>query len=40
MKIIASIIEMQQYSIQMTFTELEPVFNDEYPNDNDSSVGF
>ena len=31
---------MQQYSIQMTFTELEPVFNDEYPNDNDSSVGF
>ena len=31
---------MQQYSIQMTFTELEPVFNDEYPNDNDSSIGF
>ena len=31
---------MQQYSIQMTFTELEPVFNDEYPDDNDSSIGF
>ena len=31
---------MQQYSIQMTFTELEPVFNDEYPNDGDSTIGF
>ena len=31
---------MQQYSVQMTFTELEPVFNDEYPNDGDSTIGF
>ena len=28
------------YEIDMTFTELEPVFNDDYPNDNDASIGF
>ena len=28
------------YEISMTFTELEPVFNDDYPNDNDTSIGF
>ena len=28
------------YEISMTFTELEPVFNDDYPNDNDASIGF
>ena len=28
------------YEINMTFTELEPVFNDDYPNDNDASIGF
>lgn len=31
---------MVSYQITMQFTELEPVFNDEYPNDNDSSIGF
>ena len=31
---------MQSYQMNMTFTELEPVFNDEYPNDGDSSIGF
>jgi len=28
------------YEISMSFTELEPVFNDDYPNDNDASIGF
>jgi len=28
------------YEFSMTFTELEPVFNDDYPNDNDASIGF
>ena len=28
------------YEITMSFTELEPVFNDDYPNDNDASIGF
>ena len=28
------------YEISMTFTELEPVFNDDYPTDNDASIGF
>lgn len=28
------------YEINMTFTELEPVFNDDYPSDNDESIGF
>jgi hypothetical protein len=28
------------YEINMTFTELEPVFNDDYPTDNDASIGF
>ena len=31
---------MQAYQMNMTFTELTPVFNDEYPSDGDSSVGF
>ena len=28
------------YEMSMTFTELEPIFNDDYPNDNDASIGF
>ncbi len=31
---------MQSYQITMTFTELEPVFNDQYPSDGDASVGY
>jgi len=31
---------MQAYQMNMTFTELEPVFNDEFPSDGDSSVGY
>ena len=31
---------MMQYQISMQFTELEPVFNDEYPNDGDRSLGY
>ena len=28
------------YEIQMTFQELEPIFNDDYPDDNDASIGY
>ena len=28
------------YSMRMAFQELEPVFNDQYPDDNDESIGF
>ena len=31
---------MQAYQMNMTFTELTPVFNDEFPSDGDSSVGY
>jgi len=31
---------MQAYQMNMTFTELEPVFSDEFPSDGDSSVGY
>ena len=31
---------MQAYQMNMTFTEIEPVFNDEFPSDGDSSIGF
>jgi len=31
---------MSSYNMQLTFKELEPVFNDEYPQDNDASIGF
>ena len=31
---------MVSYEMQMQFTELEPIFNDEYPKDNDASIGF
>ena len=31
---------MQSYQLTMTFTELEPVFSDEYPNDGDKSLGY
>jgi hypothetical protein len=31
---------MVSYEMQMQFTELEPIFNDEYPEDNDASIGF
>ena len=32
--------KMVSYQLTMSFQELEPVFNDEYPNDNDTSLGF
>jgi len=31
---------MVSYEMQMQFTELEPIFNDDYPKDNDASIGF
>lgn len=31
---------MTSYEIQMQFQELEPVFNDEYPNDKDTTIGY
>jgi hypothetical protein len=31
---------MVSYEMQMQFTELEPIFNDEYLKDNDASIGF
>ena len=31
---------MASYQISMTFQELEPVFNNDYPDDNDASLGF
>ena len=31
---------MSSYNIQLGFKELEPIFNDEYPQDNDASIGF
>ena len=31
---------MQAYQMNMTFTELTPVFNDEFPDDSDTSIGF
>lgn len=31
---------MVQYEITMGFNELEPIFNDQYDNDNDASIGF
>ena len=32
--------KMISYQITMSFQELVPVFNDEYPEDNDTSLGF
>ena len=31
---------MQSYSMSMSFTELEPVFSDDFPQDGDRSVGY
>tara|TARA_B100000519_G_C14252260_1_gene443065 strand:- start:196 stop:1650 length:1455 start_codon:yes stop_codon:yes gene_type:complete len=31
---------MTSYELTLNFNELEPVFNDEYQNDNDASIGF
>ena len=31
---------MQSYQLTMTFTELEPVFSDQYPDDGDTSIGY
>jgi len=28
------------YEITMQFQELEPIFNSDYPNDNDASIGY
>jgi len=32
--------KMVSYQLTMSFQELEPVFNDDYPADNDTSIGF
>ena len=32
--------KMVSYQLTMSFQELEPVFNDDYPVDNDASIGF
>jgi hypothetical protein len=31
---------MVSYQITMQFQELEPIFNDDYPQDNDASIGY
>ena len=31
---------MTSYELTLNFNELEPIFNDEYQNDNDASIGF
>jgi hypothetical protein len=31
---------MSSYQMSLQFKELEPVYNDEYANDNDASIGF
>ena len=31
---------MTAYRLSLTFQELEPIFDDEYPNDNDATIGF
>ena len=31
---------MSSYQMSLQFKELEPVYNDEYDNDNDASIGF
>ena len=31
---------MSSYQMSLQFKELEPVYNDEYDNDNDTSIGF
>ena len=31
---------MTAYEMRLSFTEIEPVFNDEYDDDNDTSIGF
>ena len=31
---------MVSYQVTLNFSELEPVFNDDYANDNDTSIGF
>ena len=31
---------MTAYSLSLSFQELEPIFDDEYPDDNDATIGF
>ena len=31
---------MTAYEMRLSFTEIEPIFNDEYDDDNDKSIGF
>ena len=31
---------MTAYRLSLSFSELEPIFDDEYPEDNDASIGF
>jgi len=32
--------KMVSYELNMSFQELDPIFNDDYPQDNDKSIGF
>ena len=32
--------KMVSYELSMSFQELDPIFNDDYPQDNDKSIGF
>jgi hypothetical protein len=32
--------KLVSYALTLGFKELEPVFNDDYENDNDASIGF
>ena len=31
---------MTAYEMRLSFTEIEPIFNDEYDDDNDRSIGY
>ena len=33
-------VVMTAYEMRLSFTEIEPIFNDEYDDDNDKSIGF
>jgi hypothetical protein len=32
--------KMVSYELSMSFQELDPIFNDDYPQDDDKSIGF
>ena len=31
---------MTQYDLSMSFSELDPIYDDDYPNDNDATIGY